>query len=124
MNRRQEIANRWLRVFEQNTKEAQEMEIQKLLPYVVDDLYYLLTELKENDNHLAQSISGISSRWGQVVTIKDGILHYRINGQFVDIDTLADALRALNSITKTESIEKKARTKVDLDKIRGLFEEK
>lgn len=123
MDKRGEIANRWLRVFEQKTPEAKKIVFERIKDLVTDDVYYLLKELKEKEDDLAQSLSGLSSRFGKLVISDEGVLKYRINGRFVDIKVVVDGLRQLVRLCGMASMENRVKDKVDIELLKDVFKE-
>jgi len=124
VDKRGEIVNRWLRVFEAKTPDAKRKALAQIGDMVADDVYYLMQLLKEAESKFAQSLSGISSQYGQLIISEDGILKYKINGKFVDIKLVSDGLREFTKLCNIPSMYDRVKNRINVEEFRKLFEEK
>jgi len=124
MDKRGEIMNRWVRVFEQKTPEAKLIVLDRIKGDIIEDVSYLMMDLKNAEDNLAKSISQVSPEFGAVVISDNGVLKYRINGRFIDVKTIVDGLRQLTVLCNMESLAKRVGDKVDLEELREAFDDK
>lgn len=124
MDKRGEVTNRWVRVFEQKTPKATQKVLDRIKDNIVTDMEFVMTELKQKETDLANSLNKVDSQFGPLIISEDGILKYRINGQFVDIKTIVDGLREFIKICNMDTMEKRVVDKVDLKTLREVFTDK
>lgn len=111
MNIFDEINNRWFRVFEQSTPEAQDSKVLEINPRTIHtDVKTLQNRIKELERNLSDAMCAHSSRFGPLLKIENGELYYRLRGLFVKLLSIYAALDFFVGLLHTdESLAKKFR---------------
>lgn len=103
MNIFDEIRNRWHRVFEQKTDELKHTQIQTIAPLTIAaDIKVLQERVRELEAKLTDAMNPVSSSFGPVTLLKDGTLHYMINGSYVELPSIHKALEFLADKLKND----------------------
>ena len=113
MNKRDELNNRWHRVFERPELVDQQEALSKIPDHqIINDVRFLADEIKSLEERLSAAQNPYSSQVGQTVIWKDGELLYMLQGTYVPVGDIVAGLVLLKELYNNLINPRKAQTEV------------
>lgn len=119
MDKFQELKHRWRASLEEN------QPLNMTTDQIKADVSSLLKIINKLEGKLADAVNPVSSRVGSAVTLKDGVLYYRLIGTFVSVQSIVESLKLLDELRKSQIISKKLEKESDsiLKEVRDIFKD-
>ena len=99
MDKRGELNNRWHRIFERSESVDQQEALSKIPDHqIINDVRFLVAELKSMEERLSAAQNPFSSQVGQTVLWKDGDLLYMLRGTYVPVEDIVKGIVLLKEL--------------------------
>lgn len=95
MDKIQEVRHRW-----RLAKERKSLDHMSKEEILADGLMQQ-ARIDELERNLTDALNPVSSKFGALTELRDGILYYRVNGMLIPISAITAGLRLLNDLRKS-----------------------